>query len=42
MTTKKAVHEASMPILKKDVENNVEPKLRLFLTKFAENNSYPN
>lgn len=38
----KAVHEASMPILKKDVENNVEPKLRLFLTKFAENNSYQN
>jgi hypothetical protein len=32
----KATHEASMPINEQDILNNLEPKLRLILAKFAE------
>jgi len=31
-----ATHEVKMPIMKKDISNNVEPILRLFLAKMVE------
>ena len=36
----KATHEAQMKINSNDISNNLEPKLRLILTKMVEELSY--